>query len=145
MIRTYDKHGLLFQYPENWKLEEESAEDGATGVWLFSPGGAFWSVTIYPPDVEPSFASDQTLATMQTEYGGLDSEEIAMTIMDEELLGYEMSFVCLDMINTARVLSYRDEAATYVILAQAEDHDYAKLEDVFAAITTSLVSDVAPQ
>jgi len=143
MIRMFDKHGLVFQYPENWNIEEESVEDGATSVWLYSPGSACWSVTVYPPGVDPNAAIDQVLETMQAEYRGLDLEKTVESYAGTELVGYEMNFVCLDMINTARVQSYRDEAATYVIFCQAEDREYAKVADVFAAITMSLLSDNA--
>ena len=140
MIRTFGNHGLVFQYPENWTLEEESVEDGATSVWLHSPNGAFWSVTVYPPDVDPESATDQALETMQAEYRGLDAETKTETIGGQEFVGYEMNFVCLDLVNTSHVLSYRDEAATYVILYQAQDDEFAKLADVFVAMTTSLVA-----
>jgi hypothetical protein len=140
MIRTFDKHGLTFQYPENWKLEEETVDDGARSVSLFCPGGGFWSVTAYPADVEPAAASEQTLEAMRAEYPDLDVEAVSEDIAGRQLEGYEMSFVCLDMVNTAKVLCYGDSGATYVILCQAEDRDYEDLADVFAAVTTSLLS-----
>ncbi|MCG8584818.1 MAG: hypothetical protein MI757_08925 [Pirellulales bacterium] len=77
---------------------------------------------------------------MRAEYPDLDAEPYAATIASQELAGYEMNFVCLDMVNTARVLCYTDETYTYVILQQAEDHDWETFADVFAAVTTSLVS-----
>jgi hypothetical protein len=139
MIRTYDKHGLKFQYPENWKLEEETVEDDSPSVSLYSPEGAFWSVTIYA-DVDPASASEQALESMRVEYPDLDVDAVTESIAGQELVGYEMSFVCLDMVNTARVLCYGDDRSTYVLMYQAEDRDYTKLADVFSAVTTSMLS-----
>ena len=140
MIRTFARYGLSFQYPENWKLEEETVADGSASVWLYSPSGGFWSVTVYELDVDPAHAAEQTLETMRAEYPDMDTTEIAETIADVDLSGYEMNFVCLDMVNTARVLCYSDEQSTYVVMCQAEDRDWESLADVFAALTSSLVS-----
>jgi hypothetical protein len=139
MIRTYDKHGLKFQYPENWKLEEETVEDDSPSVSLYSPEGAFWSVTIYA-DVDPASASEQALESMRVEYPDLDVDAVTESIAGQELVGYEMSFVCLDMVNTARVLCYGDDRSAFVLMYQAEDRDYTKLTDVFSAVTTSMLS-----
>lgn len=140
MVRNYDHHGLSFQFPENWKLDEETVEDGSPSVWLYPPGGGFWSVTMYGSDVDAQWATQQTLDTMRGEYPDLDVDSRVETIAGQKLAGYEMNFVCLDMVNTARVLCLEDDRGTLVILEQAEDQDWENLADVYTAVTTSLLA-----
>ena len=58
-----------------------------------------------------------------------------------ELHGYDLTFFCLDLINTACVRVCRTPSASYLIVYQAEDRDFEKLHAVFQALTVSLLKE----
>lgn len=125
-------------FPENWQVSVDESRDASHSVTLFAPGGAFWTLAIHPAGREPSALCDQVLTEMKREYDSLDSEPVGQEIAGHDASGYEMNFIHLDLTCTSVVMSFRTYRATYLVLAQAEDRDYERLQDVFKAISASL-------
>ena len=48
MTAVYENKGLRFQYPENWVLTDIEDQDLPYQFALETPGGAQWSVNVYP-------------------------------------------------------------------------------------------------
>lgn len=142
MPAKFERLGIAFQYPDNWTLEEEDAQVGRGSVTVYSPGGAFWSVTIHPQDVDPKDLARAAIDAMKDEYDEIEAERAAETIAGRRMIGYDLNFYCLDLISTACVRSLRTGRATYTVFCQAEDGDYDKLRAVFQAITASLLDGI---
>ena len=53
MPHTFSKFGISFLYPDNWTLDEQDAEGEAESATVYSPGGAFWSVSVHSPSSDP--------------------------------------------------------------------------------------------
>lgn len=140
MPAQYDKLGIRFQYPENWTLDEIEARDNRNSVSVYSPGGAFWSITLHPPDSSPQDLADAALAAMRQEYDELDAAPVAETVAGRNLVGWDMNFYCLDLTNTAIVRGFKTHEATYLVFCQADDREFDAVERIFAAITFSLLS-----
>jgi hypothetical protein len=131
--------GISFQYPENWTLDNEDALEGRQAVTVFSPTGAFWSISIHPRSTNPMALAKEAVEAVREEYVNPDVEEIHETISGHDLVGYDMNFFVMDLTTTARVRCLRTRRATYAVFCQAEDEDLGRLERVFEAITTSLL------
>src|SRR5262252_9510938 len=101
MPALFDKLGIRFQYPENWKLEADDAAAGRQTVSVYSPGGAFWTVMIRRAGDDPERLAREALAAMQKEYEDLESEPASDEIAGTEMSGYDLNFICLDLTNTA--------------------------------------------
>lgn len=144
MPAVFEKLGISFQYPDNWTLEEEEAQVGRGSVTVFSPGGAFWSVTVHPQEVDPSDLARAAADAIREEYKEVETEETAETVAGYTMVGYDLNFYCLDLITTACVRSLRTGRATYTLFCQAEDHDFDELRAVFRAITASLLGSIEP-
>lgn len=140
MPSHYDKLGIHFQYPDNWTLDEIEARDSGNSVTVYSPGGAFWSITIHPANQSPQDLADAALEAMRREYDELDAEPVVETVGGQELIGWDINFYCLDLTNTAQVRGFNASRATYLIFCQADDREFDEVEQVFAAITRSLLS-----
>jgi hypothetical protein len=136
----FNKFGVTFLYPDNWTLDEEGTRAGKRSVTVSSPGGAFWSVSIYPQSADPVRLAKAVLHTMRDEYEDLESEETQEKISGRGLVGYDLSFFFMDFTNTARVRCVRTDEATYAIFCQAEDHEFEQIARVFLAMTTSLLN-----
>jgi len=140
MPARFDKLGVSFQYPENWTLDDSDALLGRKSVTVYSPGGGFWSVAIHSGSADPAKLAAAVLDAMKKEYPGLEVDETSETVAGHELTGYDLAFYYLDLINTALIRSLRVGPTTYTIFCQAEDREFEKLQMVFRAMTTSLVS-----
>ena len=130
--------GVRFQYPENWTLEADDEADGAD-VTVYSPGGAFWSLTIHDHG-EPEELVDEVVRAMREQYDELDSETVEDVIAGQELVGRDLNFYCLDLTNTAEIRAYRDGPRTYLMIWQAEDREFDRVAPIFRAIATSLMA-----
>ncbi len=139
MPTVFDKLGIQFLYPENWTLDEAEAMAGENSVTVYSPDGSFWSVMLHPRVIDPRDLTREVMAAMKKEFTDFEAEPASDTIEEIDLVGYDMNFYCLDLTNTALVRGFRTADATCIILYQAEDREFATIEPVFRAMTTSLL------
>jgi hypothetical protein len=143
MQADFEQFGIRFQYPDNWTLEAEDLLQGQGSVSVYSPGGGFWSVTVHDPSQEPADLVDAVVDTMRNMYEELDAEETVETVAGRDVPCCEMNFYYLDLTSTATVRVIPSPRANFLVLCQAEDREFAELENVFAAMTASLVKQSA--
>jgi hypothetical protein len=140
MPATYDKLGLRFFYPDNWELDESEVLDGNNTVSVYAPGGAFWSIIMHPPGLEPEDLVDAALEAMNQEYDEVDAEPFHDVVHGREIHGSDLNFYCLDMTSTAQIRAFATSHGTYLVLCQADDRDFERVGPVFEAITGSLLN-----
>ena len=143
MPLEFKKLGISFLYPDNWTLDENDAVAGRGSVTVYSPGTAFWSVSIHPPTTDSTDLARTALAAMEEDYAQLESDAAVQTLAGHDLIGYDMSFWYLDLMNAASVRCLGTDRATYAVFYQAEDREFDDMRPVFDAITTSLLADFA--
>jgi hypothetical protein len=139
MPSEFNRMGIAFQYPENWALEEDDSVGDRQSVTVYSPTGAFWSISIHPYVTDLEVLAKQAIDAIKEEYGDTDVEQIEETVSGHNLFGYDMNFFCMDLTSTAMVRCLRTDQATYAVFCQAEDEDLGRLGRVFEAITVSLL------
>jgi hypothetical protein len=139
MPSEFRELGISFQYPENWTLDDEDIVAGRQSVTVFSPTGAFWSISVHPRSTNPLALANEAVEAMKEEYVDPDVEEIRENVSGHDLVGYDMNFFAMDLTTTARIRCLRTRRATYAVFCQAEDDDLGRLGRVFEAITTSLL------
>ena len=141
MPGLYEKLGIRFQYPDSWRLDEAEALAGEQSVAVYSPDGAFWSVMIHAPSQDLQALADAALETMKQVYDELDAEAVEEAVSGMTLVGYDLNFYCLDLTNTAQVRACRTASGVFLILCQADDREFDQVENVFRAITHSLLAE----
>ena len=140
MTAHYTNLGVEFLYPENWEIIEEDAVSWPRTVSLQSPDGGFWALMIYRGgDKGPVDLMEEVLSTMQQEYEELESSKVCEQFNHVHMNGYDMCFYCLDFVVSARALGVCLGDQTLLTIWQAEDREFGRLEQVFRAITTSLL------
>lgn len=142
MPARFDSLGISFQYPDNWTLDDADARLGRGSVTVYSPGGAFWSVTVHSDPIDPAEPVDAVVEAMREEYDELEVKKTSQCLAGHELIGYDLAFYCLDLTNTAHVRGLRTPQATYTVYCQAEDREYQQNERVFEAITVSFLGSL---
>jgi hypothetical protein len=145
MPARFDKLGISFQYPDNWVLDDSDAILGRRSVTVYSPGGAFWSVAIHPASADPAKLAAAVVEAMKKEYSGVEVDDTREMMGGHELIGYDLAFYYLDLINSATVRGLRVGTDTYTIFCQAEDREFDKLQMVFKAITISFLSGLSDE
>jgi hypothetical protein len=145
MPAEFNKLGISFQYPENWSLDEDDAVAGRKSVTVYSPGGAFWSISVHPRSTDPVKLAKSAVDAMKTEYAELEVEKTRETIAGRELVGYDLNFFYLDLTNTASVRCIRTDRATYTVFCQAEDREFDRIRGVFLAMTSSFLGNLKPR
>jgi len=139
---VFDKLGICFTYPDNWKLDETEAVKGAAAVTVFSPGGSFWSISLHAAETEPEELVATAVKALRETYVDLDVDTVTEQIGQHELAGADVNFICLDLTNTALVRSFAGKRFNGLILAQADDREFVQIEPVFRAMTFSLLQKI---
>lgn len=142
MPSVFQQSGLRFEYPENWSLEEAS-EDQVEQVVVSSPNTAFWHLTKYPADAELEMLFDEALAVLRTEYPEMETEPADEELESRPLMGFDVSFICLDLTNTCWLRGFQTDDGTYLLISQAEDREFAQVSPVFQAMLASLLRNLA--
>ncbi|MBN2477186.1 MAG: hypothetical protein JXB62_21440 [Pirellulales bacterium] len=140
MPAKFERLGISFQYPDNWTLDEEDALAGRSAVTVYSPGGAFWSVVVHPRSADPAQLAEAAVEAMKQEYEGLEAAEAHQSLAGQDMIGYDLNFYYLDLTNTAQVRCLKTGQAVYTVFCQAEDREFAAIENVFLAMTVSLLN-----
>ena len=96
----FHRFGLAFDYPENWVVDTDDSGGSHSAVTVYSPGGAFWSVSAHAPGGEPAILATAVVQQMRDEYRDLDSEPAVDTFAGHMLRGFDLNFYCLDLTNT---------------------------------------------
>ncbi|MDR1958265.1 MAG: hypothetical protein LBQ54_04365 [Planctomycetaceae bacterium] len=143
MPSEYKKHGIRFSYPENWFIEENPSEPGTLTVQLNSPEGAFWMLTVTENESPQELASS-VRKMMSGEYVDLESAPVTKMIAGRMLTGFDMDFMCFDLVNTAMILTFAENNRTYAVFWQSDDRQFGgSCEEVFNAITFSLLDKLS--
>jgi hypothetical protein len=119
----------------------EEAQEWPHEITLESPSGAFWALHVYFPPADPQELAGDVLRAMRMEYDNLEVDSVEEKIGPVMAVGFDMSFFYLDLLITCRARCFNFRDKTFVLITQAEDRDYAKLEPVFLAMTMSLLRD----
>ena len=139
MSGIYDDHGVRFEYPAEWELDE--AEDGPRiTVSVQSPGGlAFALVTVDDDRPAPSEFIDEALAALKDEYPTLEAFPATETIDGHEAVGHDVEFLSLDLNNACAIRAFQTPRRTIFVLAQwSDDLEGEEAESALKALRRSL-------
>lgn len=140
LSQSYDDFGIRFRFPENWDVQEQPSPGGVM-ISVNSPGTSFWSVLLEYDGPEPRDVLQAALNVFREEYAELDSYPVETTLCRRESLGQDVEFVCLDLLNTACLRTFRTRQFTVLVLYQGCDEEFEETRAVLEAMTGSLECD----
>lgn len=143
MPGVFDKFGIKFLYPENWRIVDEGIDDMPRTVSVQSPNGAFLAFFVYEGDVDLRELVGEAVEAMRAEYQDIETEEVLQP--DDADYGFNIDFYCLDLIITARIRGALMPGKSVVWQCQAENREFDECELVFRAITASLLGKIPKQ
>jgi hypothetical protein len=138
MNKTFENHGLRFEYPSGWELEENDHGEVMT-VAVQDPGGlGFALITSDESCPDPADVADAALEAMREEYPDLDAEPAMETINDHCATGHNVEFFALDMTNGASIRCFRTPSRTVLAFGQWSDVGEADLPDLIRGVFQSI-------
>jgi hypothetical protein len=141
-LARFDRDGIHFRYPSNWKLEVD--EDASSGGWtatLTSPQTAFALIALRPEADNIDQLADEVLAALRSEYRELDAEDRVETVAGQMAVGHDIDFLTLDTLSICRTRALETPAGPLLILRQVSEYDRVQNEPVLDAIVASLTVD----
>lgn len=137
MAAKYERDGICFRYPENWRLEREESESGWT-VSVQSPDTALLLVTLDAgmPDAEQ--VAETALEALRQEYPDLEADACVDSLAGQPAVGHEIRFFSFDLTNTCWTRSFYSARGTVLVLWQVNDLELESNEPVLRAICKSL-------
>jgi hypothetical protein len=140
MPGLFQKDGICFQYPANWKLEREDADSGWT-VSVQSPDTGFLILTFDRNMPETAQVAQTVLDALQADYPGLEAEDALETLAGQPAFGHDIRFFSLDLTNTCCTRSFYTDTGTLLMMWQVNDLELEQFEPIVRAIQKSLRVD----
>ncbi|MBI3407428.1 MAG: hypothetical protein HY040_03615 [Planctomycetes bacterium] len=137
MAAIFERDGVCFQYPENWKLESDDTETGWTAT-VQSPDTAMLVVAFDEDMPEPEHMAQTALEAIKEEYKDVESEEALESIAGQPAVGHDVRFFSFDLTNTCLIRSFYTSRGAVLVMWEANDLELAQNEPVLRAITASL-------
>jgi len=137
MDKTYQSHGVSFRYPGEWELTEEQTDDQLS-ITVSSPLTAFWTLILFPDCPEPEDVVETTLDAFHEEYSEMDEYPSKARVGRRRTIGRDIDFVCLDVLNLARVRAFRAAPFTGMVLFQLTEAEEDEMGPILERITRSL-------
>ena len=136
-LTVFDDHGVRFEYPEDWEVEETGDGD-VTTVALNAPDGlAFALVTIDETRPAPAEVADLALQAMREEYPALDATPALETIAGQKAVGHDVEFISLDLTNACAIRAFRTPRRTVLFFNQWSDVEDEIVTDLLTAVRRS--------
>ena len=141
MPATFEKLGVSFLYPENWKLTDETDSELPCSVSLETPAGdAFWSVHIYQIDADQDEILKETVNSLRETYPDLEVSSVESDFEQFPGTAIEALFYCLDFLIRVRLQVIQTPEYQLLFWFQAEDREFDKQEPIFQAMATSVLT-----
>ena len=140
MQGAYDDHGVRFEYPASWELDE-SDDDSRVTISVQSPSGlAFVMVTLDEDRPTPAEMVEEALSAMREEYPGAEVVPAADEAGAHRAEGHDLEFFALDLVSACSIRAFRTPSRTILVFGQwsAIDADDEEPEAVFAGVLRTL-------
>jgi hypothetical protein len=137
MDTTYQSHGVTFRYPGEWELTEEQTDEQLS-ITVSSPLTAFWTLILFPDCPEPEDVVETALEAFHQEYSEMDEYPSQARVGRRATIGRDIDFVCLDVLNLARVRAFRTTGFTALVLFQLTEAEQDETGPILEMITRSL-------
>ena len=136
-MKQFQEDGIAFQYPENWRLDRESTDEGWT-VLVQSPDTAFLVVSFDPNLPTTEEMAETALEALREDYPELESEPHVDTLAGQMAVGHDVRFFSFDLTNTCWIRSFYGDAGTVLVMCQSNDLELEQNEPIIRAICASM-------
>lgn len=137
MQRVFERHGIRFEFPEDWILHEQESS-GEISVTVNSPETSFWSLTLLLDRPDPHDVMEAVIGTLREEYSELDVYPSESRLGDSRTVARDVDFVCHELIGSAFLRVTATSQFTLLVLFQAADFELDETLPILERISQSL-------
>jgi hypothetical protein len=142
MRQVYAGHGVRFRYPDGWEVSEQQDENQVS-ITLTSPETSFWTVTLLAGRPDPDATLAAVLDAFREEYDELDVYPSKARLCRRPTVAFDVDFICLELLNVARIRATRMADLTLLVLFQGTDAEFERTGPILEKITGSLMFGAA--
>ncbi|MEO2016857.1 MAG: hypothetical protein ABGZ53_21075 [Fuerstiella sp.] len=136
-LAPYNDHGVMFLYPDIWQLDEET--DGQDIMITVSTAGiCFWTLRIIPTSPAPPQAVETCVTAFQEEYDDAEVENVNSMLAEMPAYSRDVTFFCMELLNTAALRSVRTSDFTLLVWWQATSQELDDLRPMLDEMTESV-------
>lgn len=140
MYSLYELHGVRFQFPEVWEVNEDKTEKQIS-ITVSTPGTSFWMLTLFLDGASEDQLIESALDAFRDEYEELDIYPVEERVCGRGSLARDLEFVCLELLNSAFLRAVQTEHFSALILYQGTDHELKETRAELEKISQSLEFD----
>ncbi|HIF00535.1 MAG TPA: hypothetical protein EYG03_13585 [Planctomycetes bacterium] len=133
----YNNHGVMFLYPDIWQLDEETDGEGVI-ITVSAPGPRFWTLRILLSSPAPPQAVESCVAAFQDEYEDAEVENVSTMLAEMPACARDVTFFCMELLNTAALRSVRTSDFTLLVWWQATSNELDELRPMLDEMTESV-------
>jgi hypothetical protein len=140
MLARYDDHGIRFEHPASWELEQDE-DDARVTISVQSPSGlAFVMITVDADRPSPAEMVEETVSAMREEYPGVEVVAVVDEVGGYRAEGFDLEFFALDLVSACSIRAFRTPLRTILVFGQwsALDEDDEEPEAVFGGVLRTL-------
>ena len=135
---SYEDHGIRFEYPEDWEVEE-TGEGDVTTIAVHAPDGlAFALITLDESRPAPAEVADLALQAMGDEYPALDATPALESLGNQCAVGHDVEFLSLDLTNACAIRAFRTARRTVLLFNQWSDVEDEIITDLLTNLRRSV-------
>lgn len=140
MTEVFSRHGVQFEYPDDWELDEQQS-DFEIQVTVQSPETSFWSLSLILDRPEPLTVANTAIAALRELYDEIDVYPSDGPLCERETVARDMEFVCLELVNSAYVRAFQTDSFTALVFYQGTDSELEETRELMEDISRSLVCE----
>ncbi len=138
-MKLFNEYGISFEYPDDWELSKVVDEkNGEIQIGVAGADSSFWMISLFLVDIPAEDLLKKSLEVFQEEYDELDVYDTKARLAGKECPGYDVEFVCSELINSAFLRVLKTSLFTAFILYQGTDQDLQNSLKDLEAISLSL-------
>lgn len=136
-FKVYQQHGIRFEYPTDWEVSEQVQGEELL-ITINSPGTSFWTVGLFGDRPGPAAVIESAMQAFEDDYPQLDAYPVEQQFRGQPLVGMDLEFFCLELLNTAQLRAFDARDFTVLSLAQADDTEWDTSEPLFESMLASV-------
>ncbi|MCX7422830.1 MAG: hypothetical protein NT013_25280 [Planctomycetia bacterium] len=144
MNRVFERHGLHFEYPEDWILHEQSAADEIT-VTVNSPETSFWSLTLIFDRPDPYRVVETVIDALREDYSDVDVYTNEDRLGELSAVARDADFVCHELIGSAFIRAAVIPGGTLLVFYQGADIELEETQSLMERISKSLTWEASTE
>lgn len=137
-MKTFQGHGISFQYMPTWEITREIGSD-RIDIAVLGPGTAFWVLSLIQHRTNLDDLVNEAVSSFIDEYGTCDTYPSDESICLLPTVGKDVDFFHQDLITRVSIRACEGEVDSILLVYQLADVDKDESFDILKAMTDSLV------